>query len=259
MSFSSFYRGLPTSKRSAFTLIELLVVIAIIAILAAILFPVFAKAREKARQSACVSNLKQCALAIMQYTQDYDEILPPRKIFDPAKNGDVNWRVVVHPYTKNLDVYTCPSNPDKDAPAADAGVGPAVAYRTSYSANGIDWTPPMTELGGTTPMGRGGRAVSLAAMMRPAECVLVTEQKAIPNGTVRSGFSYLVMERTDFGQLLFGHSGMPTFLFADGHVKSLKPTRTARPYNMWVVEENRPMSDAMFNQLRVAEELLARQ
>ncbi len=96
------------SNRSGFTLIELLVVIAIIAILAAILFPVFAQAREKARATACLSNEKQIGLALMQYVQDYDETYP-RAVFgtDPAKpywedwNNAVTWDNVVNPYIKN--------------------------------------------------------------------------------------------------------------------------------------------------------------
>lgn len=90
-------------RRSAFTLIELLVVIAIIAILAAILFPVFAKAREKARQTSCLSNTKQLALAAIQYSQDYDEIL-----------GLYSWTgsemmLVMQPYLKNIQTLVCPS------------------------------------------------------------------------------------------------------------------------------------------------------
>ena len=83
-------------RRKGFTLIELLVVIAIIAILAAILFPVFAKAREKARTSSCQSNLKQIGLAITQYVQDYDETLPQRYMGAEA----YSWRVCVSPYLK---------------------------------------------------------------------------------------------------------------------------------------------------------------
>ena len=86
--------------RRGFTLIELLVVIAIIAILAAILFPVFAKAREKARQSSCLSNVKQLGLAMMQYAQDYDERLPMY-----ADGGyRYNWDVAIEPYLKNSQV-----------------------------------------------------------------------------------------------------------------------------------------------------------
>src|SRR5947209_9384708 len=90
-----------------FTLIELLVVIAIIAILAAILFPVFAQARAKARQTACLSNNKQLGLALQMYTQDYDETLPAQT-FDYNDDRLGIWNLL-NAYTKNLDIWTCPS------------------------------------------------------------------------------------------------------------------------------------------------------
>jgi prepilin-type N-terminal cleavage/methylation domain-containing protein/prepilin-type processing-associated H-X9-DG protein len=92
-------------KGSAFTLIELLVVIAIIAILAAILFPVFAQAREKARQTSCLSNTKQLVLGIIMYAQDYDETLPPDQ-----DDSFVLWPDLVNPYVKNSQVRVCPSD-----------------------------------------------------------------------------------------------------------------------------------------------------
>jgi prepilin-type N-terminal cleavage/methylation domain-containing protein/prepilin-type processing-associated H-X9-DG protein len=110
-------------RRSGFTLIELLVVIAIIAILAAILFPVFAQAREKARSTSCLSNLKQIGTAMMMYTQDYDENLPhfsqycsripnPLKPNDPANPAGVRemWQATIYPYTKNWQIFSCPSD-----------------------------------------------------------------------------------------------------------------------------------------------------
>jgi prepilin-type N-terminal cleavage/methylation domain-containing protein len=98
-----------TRKRAAFTLIELLVVIAIIAILAAILFPVFAKAREKARQISCASNMKQLGLAFIQYSQDFDEWYPGRNISPIDKT--VNWENAIYPYVKSVSVYECPDAP----------------------------------------------------------------------------------------------------------------------------------------------------
>src|SRR5665811_2289537 len=97
------------SKRRGFTLIELLVVIAIIAILAAILFPVFAKAREKARQTACLSNMKQLGLGFIQYIQDNDSVYP-------CTNGNPNttlpsWDAQIYPYVKSTGVYKCPDDP----------------------------------------------------------------------------------------------------------------------------------------------------
>src|SRR5438874_13552245 len=100
-------------KRLAFTLIELLVVIAIIAILAAILFPVFAQAREKARGAACLSNGKQMALGLMMYAEDYDQRLPRvwtgpvPKTNTPARD----WKDDIQPYCKNWDFFRCPSRP----------------------------------------------------------------------------------------------------------------------------------------------------
>jgi prepilin-type N-terminal cleavage/methylation domain-containing protein/prepilin-type processing-associated H-X9-DG protein len=109
-----------------FTLIELLVVIAIIAILAAILFPVFAQAREKARQTACLSNTKQLGLGIMQYVQDYDETYPIGSFgsTNPVEAAVDRWYKAISPYTKNTLIRSCPS--------AKVSVDPNSTYTTNY-------------------------------------------------------------------------------------------------------------------------------
>jgi prepilin-type N-terminal cleavage/methylation domain-containing protein len=105
-----------TRTHQGFTLIELLVVIAIIAILAAILFPVFAKAREKARQTSCQSNLKQIGLGFVQYTNDYDEKYP----------AAINWASAIYPYEKSTNVFHCPD---------DTNTASASASPLSYAIN----------------------------------------------------------------------------------------------------------------------------
>jgi len=118
------------ARRSrGFTLIELLVVIAIIAILAAILFPVFARAREKARQSSCLSNLKQLGTAMLMYIQDYDERFPNAYISAPGLTGPVGnysgtlfvWDILF-PYVKNVQIFMCPSSESTSGYSGNYGV-----------------------------------------------------------------------------------------------------------------------------------------
>lgn len=134
--------------RNGFTLIELLVVIAIIAILAAILFPVFAQARESARQTSCLSNTKQVGLGILQYVQDYDEHFPlwaydtpppangtPDQPWGVWKNVRTGWEKQVQPYVKNIQIFHCPSTGDgQNRSAGDNSDSPTGA--TNYALNG---------------------------------------------------------------------------------------------------------------------------
>jgi prepilin-type N-terminal cleavage/methylation domain-containing protein/prepilin-type processing-associated H-X9-DG protein len=118
-----------TRKIQGFTLIELLVVIAIIAILASILFPVFARARENARRTSCLNNLKQFGLAMMQYTQDYDETYPkassggigatPPGASQNLGGSDWAWQQLLHPYHKSLQIFYCPSGFNVKHPSQD--------------------------------------------------------------------------------------------------------------------------------------------
>lgn len=125
------------SRQSGFTLIELLVVIAIISILAAILFPVFASAREKARATACLSNMKQLGLAWVQYGQDYDETTPPG--YNKWGYG-MGWAGQIYPYVKSAGVFLCPDDTGQDS-AGDADV---ISY--AMNSNFVGYTPADTAL-----------------------------------------------------------------------------------------------------------------
>jgi len=173
--------------KRAFTLIELLVVIAIIAILAAILFPVFAQVREKARQTSCASNQKQLALAILQYVQDYDETYPfgnqAASIW--STNPSCKWDINIAPYVKSLQVFYCPDDSMTGSAYNDwQGLG------MSYGVNGLivpHWGSPTTisvvgpmgyanqNWGGNTQTPASG-GLPMAAVTQPAASILMAEQ-----------------------------------------------------------------------------------
>ena len=240
-----------TQKNSAFTLIELLVVIAIIAILAAILFPVFARARENARRSSCTSNLKQIGLGIMQYTQDYDEKMP----FACWDDGAYPWHFIVQPYTKSYQVFKCPSY----TPTTTVNNAPAIA--ASYMCNGggsyqdgdtMVGGSVSPNAGGIRPMNRGqqGRPISgganLSQFASSSQTILVLEHSDNSNNSDLYNVGDLAGgANTNFQN----HLGTTNFLFADGHVKSLKPIATVTGANMWTLD---PTTNAVPTALRDA-------
>lgn len=178
------------SKSAGFTLIELLVVIAIIAILAAILFPVFARARENARRASCQSNEKQIALGILQYTQDYDEHLPSHWLggVDPQ----LQWINTLQPYMKSLQVFFCPSASTKNSGAAVSSANIAYGYNYNY-LNGK----------------------SLAAINYPSETLLLGDTGLDPTAYIISS-----TDSTRYPNDI--HLEGCNFAFVDGHVKWLK-------------------------------------
>jgi len=176
-----------STRKGGFTLIELLVVIAIIAILAAILFPVFSRARENARRSSCLSNMKQIGIGIMQYTQDADERYPQAYWYKNDAEvalgaaGDVGgyfqWSASTLPYTKSEQLYVCPSDTNK-------GLIPTKPHDPSYSsaANGLDAQVPRisyTANAALIPRKRQrsdpANTVAIAAVDVPAETIMIAE------------------------------------------------------------------------------------
>jgi prepilin-type N-terminal cleavage/methylation domain-containing protein/prepilin-type processing-associated H-X9-DG protein len=206
-----------------FTLIELLVVIAIIAILAAILFPVFARARENARRSSCQSNLKQIGLGMAQYTQDYDEKLVPQYVV-LAGPTYVFWTGLLQPYVKNTQIFICPSGPTTDA------------------INGV----PAYGLNLNTGVSRS-EGLSLSAINYPAELLVSVDNRYVGTGTNPTNHGYYSAwydgtshaETYNVGAPFERHFDGSNVLFADGHVKWQKtpllttPPATPANWRLW--------------------------
>ncbi len=240
------------SSRYAFTLIELLVVIAIISILAAILFPVFATAREKARQSQCISNEKQLGLAFTQYEQDYDETF---EVGSPGNGPGGGWAEPIFPYVQSTAVFACPD---------DAYVPPAntpTLYTCSYFSNIwlTGWTntvdlPPYTLAQVHAPSLTVELAECTGAQMEPGAGDYSTMSDGLTGYAFMKGFATGPLGGTEYTAnepptewLIARHSGGANFLAFDGHVKWLmgtqvSPGRTALQCgptaNMSILAEN---------------------
>ncbi len=240
-----------TRCRAGFTLIELLVVIAIIAILAAILFPVFAQAREKARSTSCLSNMKQQGLALMMYAQDYDETLP-WAAYNPDGQPLTMWYDLAEPYVKSgtkgtftsgagpagrvrASFYLCPSyNPTRyprvtGDPAIFAYPAGVLDPNMAYAANG-NIMPMMYRQMGAVPF--PGKITALAALDAPAQVVLTAHalggRPAIggddSNCTgMETGFPNVGVPQISNADVYCAarsmHSEGSNYSFSDGHAK----------------------------------------
>jgi prepilin-type N-terminal cleavage/methylation domain-containing protein/prepilin-type processing-associated H-X9-DG protein len=208
--------------RRGFTLIELLVVIAIIAILAAILFPVFAQAREKARQASCLSNTKQVGTATLMYVQDYDEQMPLSAYLDRGQRVGYHVVDLIFPYAKNANVFQCPSSPR----ALDFNVLLALAqlllnvsgYRLADNVKFISYAPNL----GVFSLANFGfpdtHYVSMASVSFAAENPIFYD------GYLSTSLSLPIEGR---------HNEVLNVVYLDGHAKSFKPNRAPRLDPTW--------------------------
>lgn len=211
-SFISMRHKVSATQR-AFTLIEVLVVIAVIAILAAILFPVFAKAREKARQTACLSNLRQLGMAIHQYIQDYDETVPNSTDGPPGSGRQGGWLYFssfpanrtaqafdvrqgsLYPYVKNSQIYICPSD------------GEGRSSGNSYAINSCLLHPSVNGF----EIGR-----SLAEFDAPASWMLLGEESGAEPDVNSTDDGYFLYPINVFSTR---HTGGTCIVFLDSHTK----------------------------------------
>ncbi|HZP83477.1 MAG TPA: DUF1559 domain-containing protein [Chthonomonadaceae bacterium] len=246
--------------KAGFTLIELLVVIAIIAILAAILFPVFAQARAKARHATCLSNMKQIGLGVLMYTQDWDEAGPPKRDFlDNSawfSGKELIWKDAILPYIKsggrpynNGETYTTAGNGGifqclensaswSNQPAVYWGFGPTTPgdetsrYPRSYAINAHAGHNEGNREGAFFPEITPGPTVnpggSLALLQKPAETIMIAETRMFFPEIWDSAMAFMCTPDgipaggQPTGCIQGHHSGLTNFTFFDGHVKAVR-------------------------------------
>jgi len=197
-----------------FTLIELLVVIAIIAVLAAILFPVFAQAREKARQTTCASNMRQMGLGVLMYAQDFDERLPLAATA-PTPTTFLNWHHLVDPYVKNKQIWVCPS---ANLPIKNI-YGDLVChygFNAYYLNEGVD--PANIYTLNNAP------GVTLAAIGQPAQCTLLVDTRGIDGKQPANHLSTYILPPSQVDEDFWGrpdlrHTQGVVLGLVDSHVK----------------------------------------
>ena len=207
-----------------FTLIELLVVIAIIAILASILFPVFAQARGKARQTACLSNMKQIMLAELQYTQDYDET----HTYVYGQGPVSAWHQLLEPYTKNRQIFQCPSDTYDRGTAARNPDGSNVVPSAAPAVVSYSLTLPWGDWGGNY----GASNSPDSKIVSPASTIFISERW---NGYHMFTVGWAADNWCDDSEFLSSslpgataHSGGSNYAFADGHAKWLRFEQTVQ-------------------------------
>jgi len=216
-------------KKHGFTLIELLVVIAIIAILAAILFPVFSRARENARKATCQNNCKQLGMAMLQYVQDYDETFPGRAVgvspHDTASGLTVCWVGLVFPYVKNTGVFMCPSYASRYTQHAWQGSTRIdIQGNMGYNFCGV---------GGST-----NASCSMAQITTPAEVPLIGDAVCAglkSTGTdprnclyIGPGTNTTGVYPNEVHPRMSVHTDGINLVFCDGHVKWFKASQVPR-------------------------------
>ena len=215
--------------RRGFTLIELLVVIAIIAILASILFPVFARAREKARQTSCLSNLKQLSLAALMYTQDYDEMMFPSWEGPAAYPGSYQWPQLLYPYTRNWQLFICPSDNAENIVTNAGAPGSSLSYADNVGYWGGSGVAGFTC---TMPVGQAE-----AVVQDPSGTILLFDY----SGGFEAGWQNVAAQPANMSFLPARHNDGLNFAFVDGHAKWLRPDAAGAKnangvYSMWTSE-----------------------
>ncbi len=201
--------------KRGFTLIEMLVVLAIIAVLAAILFPVMSKARMKARQATCISNLKQLLTAVNLYTQDYDRTLVPARAGKAPDSLGYSWCMILQPYMKNEKILICPLDPQGQLASRTTDLPHSYGINYDLTFNASGWS-------------RAPLAYSLSHIEGVSEKILFFDMKPAAQAM---GASYRAnrLSRVDAR-----HFDRAAFGFLDGHAKCMPPTATNAPKNMWM-------------------------